>query len=68
VSIFGVIYSVRFHMQFFYPIPVIFYYLNFLMLDLTSESQDKSLSKRFALKKEMPILKQFRKIHKHYNQ
>ena len=47
---------------------VIFLFLNHLMLDSPFESTDKQLSKRFALKKEMPILKQFRKIYKHYNQ
>ncbi|CAK68990.1 unnamed protein product (macronuclear) [Paramecium tetraurelia] len=38
------------------------------MLHQTSESPHKQTSKRFALKKEIPILKQFRKIYKQYNQ
>ncbi|CAD8159948.1 unnamed protein product [Paramecium pentaurelia] len=38
------------------------------MLQQPSESPHKQASKRFALKKEIPILKQFRKIYKQYNQ
>ncbi|CAD8146426.1 unnamed protein product [Paramecium octaurelia] len=38
------------------------------MLHQPSESPHKQTSKRFALKKEIPILKQFRKIYKQYNQ
>ncbi|CAD8075886.1 unnamed protein product [Paramecium sonneborni] len=38
------------------------------MLYQPSESLQKQASKRYALKKEMPILKQFRKIYKQYNQ
>ncbi|CAD8145522.1 unnamed protein product [Paramecium pentaurelia] len=38
------------------------------MLQQPSESPHKQTSKRFALKKEIPILKQFRKIYKQYNQ
>ncbi|CAD8064843.1 unnamed protein product [Paramecium sonneborni] len=38
------------------------------MLHQPSESPHKQTSKRFALKKEIPIIKQFRKIYKQYNQ
>ncbi|CAD8166507.1 unnamed protein product [Paramecium octaurelia] len=38
------------------------------MLQQPLESSHKQGSKRFALKKEVPILKQFRKIYKQYKQ